>query len=121
MINPLILDGQIHGGVAQGIGNAFYEKLSYSEEGQLLSGSFMDYFATHLNGCASHGDGSHHNPHPHSIHWALKEQVKLEPFQQAPSLPKPLKMHWKRQTLKILEIPLSPSQIWEMVQNQPSS
>lgn len=43
VINPLILDGQIHGGVAQGIGNAFYEKLSYSEDGQLLSGSFMDY------------------------------------------------------------------------------
>ena len=43
VINPLILDGQIHGGVAQGIGNAFYEKLSYDAEGQLLSGSFMDY------------------------------------------------------------------------------
>lgn len=43
VINPLILDGQIHGGVAQGIGNAFYEKLSFSAEGQLLSGSFMDY------------------------------------------------------------------------------
>jgi carbon-monoxide dehydrogenase large subunit len=43
VINPLILDGQIHGGAAQGIGNAFYEKLSYSPDGQLLSGSFMDY------------------------------------------------------------------------------
>ena len=43
VINPLILDGQIHGGVAQGIGNAFYEKLSFSDDGQLLSGSFMDY------------------------------------------------------------------------------
>ena len=43
VINPLILDGQIHGGVAQGIGDAFYEKLAYDPEGQLLSGSFMDY------------------------------------------------------------------------------
>ncbi|MFQ5421820.1 MAG: molybdopterin cofactor-binding domain-containing protein, partial [Anaerolineae bacterium] len=43
VINPLILDGQIHGGVAQGIGNAFYEKIAYDEQGQLLTGSFMDY------------------------------------------------------------------------------
>jgi CO/xanthine dehydrogenase Mo-binding subunit len=43
VINPLILDGQIHGGVAQGIGNAFYEKLVYDEHGQLLTASFMDY------------------------------------------------------------------------------
>ena len=43
VINPLILEGQIHGGVAQGIGNAFYERLAYDENGQLLNGTFMDY------------------------------------------------------------------------------
>ncbi len=43
VINPLILDGQIHGGVAQGIGNAFYEQIVYNEDGQLLTASFMDY------------------------------------------------------------------------------
>ena len=43
VINPLILEGQIHGGVAQGIGNAFYEQLIYDSEGQLLTASFADY------------------------------------------------------------------------------
>jgi carbon-monoxide dehydrogenase large subunit len=43
VINPLILEGQIHGGVAQGIGNAFYEQLVFDEQGQLLNASFMDY------------------------------------------------------------------------------
>lgn len=43
VINPLILEGQIHGGVAQGIGNAFYEKLVFDDNGQLLNASFMDY------------------------------------------------------------------------------
>ncbi len=43
VINPLILEGQIHGGVAQGIGNAFYEQIVYNEEGQILTASFMDY------------------------------------------------------------------------------
>jgi carbon-monoxide dehydrogenase large subunit len=43
IINPLIVEGQIHGGVAQGIGNAFYEQLHYDDQGQLMNASFMDY------------------------------------------------------------------------------
>jgi len=43
MINPLLVEGQIHGGVAHGIGNAFFEQLVYDEQGQLLNASFMDY------------------------------------------------------------------------------
>jgi CO/xanthine dehydrogenase Mo-binding subunit len=39
----MIVEGQIHGGVAQGIGGAFYEKLAYDREGQPLSANFMDY------------------------------------------------------------------------------
>jgi aerobic carbon-monoxide dehydrogenase large subunit len=42
-INPAIVEGQIQGGVAHGIGNAFYERLAYSDEGQPLSASLMDY------------------------------------------------------------------------------
>jgi carbon-monoxide dehydrogenase large subunit len=43
VINPMILAGQIHGGVAQGIGNAFYEKLAFDDQGQLLNASLADY------------------------------------------------------------------------------
>ena len=43
VINPLILAGQIHGGVAQGIGNAYYEELMFNEEGQLMNASLADY------------------------------------------------------------------------------
>ena len=43
IINPLILAGQIHGGVAQGIGNAFYEQLVFDVDGQLLNASLTDY------------------------------------------------------------------------------
>ncbi|MFQ5578403.1 MAG: molybdopterin cofactor-binding domain-containing protein, partial [Anaerolineae bacterium] len=43
VLNPLIVDGQIHGGVSMGIGNAYYEKLVYDDNGQLLNASFMDY------------------------------------------------------------------------------
>jgi len=43
LINPMLAEGQVHGGVAQGIGQAVSELVAYSPEGQLLSGSFMDY------------------------------------------------------------------------------
>jgi carbon-monoxide dehydrogenase large subunit len=43
IINPLIVDGQVHGGVAQGIGAALLEKIVYDERGQLLTASFADY------------------------------------------------------------------------------
>jgi carbon-monoxide dehydrogenase large subunit len=43
MINPMIVDGQVHGGVAQGAGQALLERCAYDAAGQLLSGSFMDY------------------------------------------------------------------------------
>jgi carbon-monoxide dehydrogenase large subunit len=43
VINPVIVDGQVHGGVAQGVGGALFEDMAYDAEGQLLSGSLMDY------------------------------------------------------------------------------
>ena len=43
LINPLIVEGQIHGGLAQGIGQAMIEEVVYDEDGQLITGSFMDY------------------------------------------------------------------------------
>jgi carbon-monoxide dehydrogenase large subunit len=43
LINPLIVEGQIHGGLAQGVGQAMIEEVVYGEDGQLLTGSYMDY------------------------------------------------------------------------------
>jgi aerobic carbon-monoxide dehydrogenase large subunit len=43
LINPMIVAGQIHGGVAQGIGGALYERMVYDADGQLLNASFMDF------------------------------------------------------------------------------
>lgn len=43
IVNPMIVEGQVHGGIAQGIGQALHEACHYDETGQLLTGSFMDY------------------------------------------------------------------------------
>ena len=51
IINPTIVDGQMYGGIAQGIGGALYERMAYDESGQLLNASFMDFlmpYATEL-------------------------------------------------------------------------
>jgi CO/xanthine dehydrogenase Mo-binding subunit len=43
LINPMIVEGQIHGGVAQGVGGALYERMEYAADGQLLNASYMDF------------------------------------------------------------------------------
>jgi aerobic carbon-monoxide dehydrogenase large subunit len=43
LVNPRIVEGQVHGGVAQGVGGALYERMAYDEHGQLLNASFMDF------------------------------------------------------------------------------
>ncbi|MEV0199253.1 aerobic carbon-monoxide dehydrogenase large subunit [Nonomuraea sp. NPDC050691] len=43
LVNPMIVEGQIHGGVAQGVGGALYERMVYDGDGQLLNASFMDF------------------------------------------------------------------------------
>ena len=59
VINPLIVEGQMHGGVAQGIGNAFYEQLVFDDEGQLLNASLTDYPAADRARRAAHGARPH--------------------------------------------------------------
>ncbi len=49
LINPRIVDGQIHGGVAQGVGGALYERMAYDEAGQLQNASFMDFLMPYVS------------------------------------------------------------------------
>jgi aerobic carbon-monoxide dehydrogenase large subunit len=42
-INPMLIDGQVHGGIVHAIGQALYEQVVYDEEGQLVTGTFVDY------------------------------------------------------------------------------
>ena len=51
IVNPLLVEGQVHGGVVQGIGQALLELAVYNEEGQFLSGSYMDYAMPRAHHC----------------------------------------------------------------------
>jgi carbon-monoxide dehydrogenase large subunit len=49
LINPMIVAGQVHGGVAQGVGGALYERMAYDESGQLQNASFMDFLMPYVS------------------------------------------------------------------------
>ncbi len=62
VINPMLVDGQIVGGVAQGFGQALWENAVYDENGQLLSGSFMDYAMPRADLFPRINTSAHRNP-----------------------------------------------------------
>lgn len=114
VINPLILDGQIHGGVAQGIGNAFYERLAYDENGQLLNGTFMDYhLPTSLDVPrieTGHGETlSPLNP------MGVKGAGEAGAIPVGPLFAQALEDALYDVDFEILEIPLNSNRLWKLV------
>jgi aerobic carbon-monoxide dehydrogenase large subunit len=119
VLNPLLVDGQIHGGVAQGIGNAFYEELVFDDTGQLLNASFMDFLLptsldvprmevgheetpSPLNGLGTKGVGEA-GAIPVG---ALFAQALENALAQLPG----------GNGLEIREIPLKPARLWELLE-----
>lgn len=66
VINPMIVEGQIHGGVVQGIGQALFEGAEYDENGQLTNGSYMDYCMPRADDFPTIETGSQVTPCPHN-------------------------------------------------------
>ena len=62
IVNPMIVDGQLHGGVAQGIGQALMEEVSYDASGQPVTGSFMDYAMPRAEDIPVMTTGDHPSP-----------------------------------------------------------
>jgi aerobic carbon-monoxide dehydrogenase large subunit len=119
VINPLILDGQIHGGVAQGIGNAFYEQLVYDADGQLLNATLADYLVptalevprmelahtvtpSPLNPLGMKGAGE-----AGAIPAGALFAQALEDALELPA-----------RGIELLEIPLSPDRLWELTREK---
>ena len=62
IINPMIVEGQIHGGLTMGLAPALYEEISYDEDGNMPGGTFMDYLLPTVDGDAGLGDRQHRHP-----------------------------------------------------------
>jgi len=115
VVNPLIVDGQVRGGVAQGIGNAFYEKIVYDADGQLLTASFMDYLIP----------TSMEVPHIELVHtetpsplnpMGVKGVGEAGAIPVAPLFVQAVENALADYDLEILEAPLSPNRLFELVQ-----
>jgi carbon-monoxide dehydrogenase large subunit len=62
VVNPMIVAGQLHGGVAQGIGQALMEEVNYDSSGQPITGSFMDYALPRAQDVPAMAIGDHPSP-----------------------------------------------------------
>jgi carbon-monoxide dehydrogenase large subunit len=115
ILNPLILEGQIHGGVSMGIGNAYYEKLHFDENGQLLNASLADYLIV----------TAYEMPHRiETGHWetlAPLNKLGVKGVGEAGAIPVPalfaqaLENALQDYNLEILETPLSPNRLFELI------
>src|SRR6202008_1313635 len=117
VINPMILEGQIHGGVAQGIGNAFYEKLCFDEQGQLLNASLADYLLpTSLEVPRMELD---HTVTPSPLNpLGIKGAGEAGAIPVGPLFAQAIEnaLELKQRKIELLEIPLSPSRVFELIQ-----
>jgi carbon-monoxide dehydrogenase large subunit len=116
VVNPLLLDGQIHGGVAQGIGNAFFEQLVFDAAGQLLNASLADYLLpTALD--VPRMDLAHTvTPSPLNP-LGIKGAGEAGAIPAGPLFAQALEdaLDLPAQGIELLEIPLSPNRLWELV------
>jgi len=114
IINPLILEGQVQGGVAQGIGNAFYEQLIFDDNGQLLNGTFMDYLLPTALDVPNVIAGHTVTPSP-------LNPLGIKGAGEAGAIPVgPLFVQAVEDALEnkieILECPVSPRRLWELAE-----
>jgi carbon-monoxide dehydrogenase large subunit len=115
VINPMILAGQIHGGVAQGIGNAFYEKLAFDDQGQLLNASLADYLLPTALEIPRMELG-------HTVTASPLNPLGIKGAGEAGAIPVGAlfaqgienALELARKGIELLEIPLSPSRLYEL-------
>lgn len=119
VINPMVLEGQIHGGVQMGIGNAFYEQMVYDENGQLLNASLMDYLiptASEMPPKMVLGHVSSPSP---------LNPLGIKGVGEAGAIPTPACFHQaledalKEYNIEITTSPMSPSRIYELIKSNP--
>jgi CO/xanthine dehydrogenase Mo-binding subunit len=119
VLNPLILAGQIHGGVALGIANSFYEQLIYDENGQLLNASLADYLvpsATEIPRMELGHEETKSPLNPIGSKGAGEAGTIPVPALFAQALDDALADYG----LEILEMPMSPNKMFELLRNRDS-
>jgi len=117
VINPMIVEGQVHGGLAQGIGQALYENAFYDSNGQLLSGSYMDYTMPRADDLPSFVvDHSNQTPCTHNP-LGVKGCGEAGTIGSCPTIVNAVVDALNRGGYDVnhIDMPLTPSRVWEAI------
>jgi carbon-monoxide dehydrogenase large subunit len=117
VLNPLILEGQVHGGVSMGIGNAYYEKLVYDENGQLLNASLADYLIITATEMPWIEVGHEETPSPLNP-LGTKGAGEAGAIPVTALFAQALENALPEYDLEILETPLSPNRLYELLKDK---
>jgi carbon-monoxide dehydrogenase large subunit len=118
-INPMIVDGQIHGGLAEGVGIALMELISFDEEGNCMNGSFMDYLIPTSMECPDWELGETVTPCPH--HPLGAKGVGESPTVGSPPAIVNAVIDALHETHGVthIDMPMSPARVWAAMQGRP--
>jgi aerobic carbon-monoxide dehydrogenase large subunit len=117
-INPMIVEGQVHGGLADGVGMALMEVIAFDEDGNCLGGSFMDYLLPTSMECPSWELGETVTPSPHhplGVKGVGESATVGSPAAVVNAVIDALKPFGVRH----VDMPLTPAQVWRAMQGQP--
>lgn len=115
VLNPLILEGQIHGGVSMGIGNAYYEKMHFDENGQLLNASLADYLIVTAHEMPAHIEIGHMETRSPFNELGTKGVGEAGAIPVTACFTQALENAFQDSDLEILETPLSPNRLFELL------
>ncbi|WP_380058546.1 xanthine dehydrogenase family protein molybdopterin-binding subunit [Falsihalocynthiibacter sp. SS001] len=119
IINPMIVDGQVHGGIGQGVGQALLEGAIYDDDGQLLSASYMDYAMPRADDLpmysVDHSDGTPCTHNPLGVKGCGEAGAIGSPPSVVNAVIDALQRGGKDVTH--IDMPLTPSRVWQAMQN----
>ncbi len=119
VINPMIVDGQIHGGLAQGIGQALLEGAIYDESGQLLNASYMDYAMPRADDFPMFETDRTVTPCPHNP-LGVKGAGEAGCIGSTPAVVNAVMDALSPFGIKDLEMPLTPERVWRAMHSNGS-
>ncbi|WP_424137919.1 xanthine dehydrogenase family protein molybdopterin-binding subunit [Roseomonas chloroacetimidivorans] len=114
LVNPMLVAGQAHGGIVQGIGQALLEQTAYDPEGQLLSGSYMDYGLPRAGHAPFFGFASHPVPARTNV-LGVKGCGEAGCAGSLPSVMNALVDALAERGVKHLDMPATPPRVWQAV------
>ena len=115
VINPMIVEGQIHGGLAHGIGQALYEGAVYDDSGQLLNGSMLDYCIPRADNMPMFETDSTVTPCPHNP-LGVKGIAEAGTIGSTPAVVNAVIDALSDYGVKDLQMPLLPQRVWAAMQ-----